>query len=275
MAQLSQLSKREREVVNLLLQGKSNKLIAGSLGISDRTVEFHLKNIYAKYQVSSRIELILKLGNSTGKVEIEKLGDSTVDSLGESAENRDTRNSRTDWVPSFRDTVSKIGKELEMKNLLNTKHVLVGVIAALLTGFVWVALMRRFGHASLDSIKPWILPLVVILTMIGLSVGLFGKRNGNTPGKVFISTLFGTGLGSFVMLPLTVLVVLPLGKLAESLGLVNRAAISTEVTSTLVYTAMIAIWLIVGIVIGILLLSVTIKRSRQNISKTPAPEHRF
>ncbi len=60
----NQLSEREKEVVRLLLQGKSNKLIALSLGISVRTVEFHLKNIYAKFQVNSRIELILKLGHA-------------------------------------------------------------------------------------------------------------------------------------------------------------------------------------------------------------------
>lgn len=42
MAQISPLSNREREVVQLLLEGKSNKLIALALGISDRTVEFHL-----------------------------------------------------------------------------------------------------------------------------------------------------------------------------------------------------------------------------------------
>ena len=55
MAQFNKLSNREWEVAKLLLQGKSNKLIASALGISDRTVEFHLKNIYAKFQVSSRI----------------------------------------------------------------------------------------------------------------------------------------------------------------------------------------------------------------------------
>lgn len=115
MAQFNQLSNREREVVKLLLQGKSNKLIALSLGISDRTVEFHLKNIYSKYQVSSRIELILKLGNATGKVESENLGRSTVDGTGESIENRDRFNSHMGWAASFRDTVSIIGKESEMK----------------------------------------------------------------------------------------------------------------------------------------------------------------
>ena len=61
MARFNPLTPREREVVKLLLQGKSNKLIALSLGISRRTVEFHLKNVYAKFQVSSRVELILQL----------------------------------------------------------------------------------------------------------------------------------------------------------------------------------------------------------------------
>lgn len=60
------LSQREEEVVELLLQGKSNKQIAAALHISERTVEFHLKNIYAKCKVNSRVELILELGKSTG-----------------------------------------------------------------------------------------------------------------------------------------------------------------------------------------------------------------
>src|SRR5512141_2917200 len=108
MSPLSRLSKREWEVVELLLQGKSNKLIALSLGISERTVEFHLKNVYAKFQVSSRIELILKLGHATGAAKIEELGYSTVDRQGESTENRDEFNSQMDWT-SFKRAVSIIG----------------------------------------------------------------------------------------------------------------------------------------------------------------------
>ena len=73
MAQDIQLSGREKEVVNLLLQGKSNKQIALSLNISVRTVEFHLKNVYAKFQVSSRVELILALVNATGSFRNEEL----------------------------------------------------------------------------------------------------------------------------------------------------------------------------------------------------------
>ena len=77
-----QLSKREKEVLKLVLQGKSNKQIALSLDITVRTVEFHLKNVYAKFQVSSRIELLLKLGHATGGAKIEELGYSTVDGQG-------------------------------------------------------------------------------------------------------------------------------------------------------------------------------------------------
>ncbi|HRO91225.1 MAG TPA: LuxR C-terminal-related transcriptional regulator, partial [Promineifilum sp.] len=65
MEQLPRLSNREWDVVNLLREGKSNKMIASALGITERTVEFHLKNIYDKLQVGSRVELVLKLGEST------------------------------------------------------------------------------------------------------------------------------------------------------------------------------------------------------------------
>jgi LuxR family maltose regulon positive regulatory protein len=61
MTSTDDLGKREQEVVELLLQGKSNKQIALILGISDHTVEFHLKNLYAKLQVLSRTEAIKKL----------------------------------------------------------------------------------------------------------------------------------------------------------------------------------------------------------------------
>ncbi|CAG0937649.1 HTH-type transcriptional regulator MalT [Thermoflexales bacterium] len=57
-------SERENNVVKLLLQGKSNKQIAFELGISTRTVEFLLDNIYAKLGVTSRTEAVLKLSEN-------------------------------------------------------------------------------------------------------------------------------------------------------------------------------------------------------------------
>lgn len=75
-----EFSKRQQQVVELLLQGTSNKQIASKLGISESTVEFHLRNIYAKLQVNSRTEAILKLGKSTGLTQAE-LRESLVDPL--------------------------------------------------------------------------------------------------------------------------------------------------------------------------------------------------
>jgi DNA-binding NarL/FixJ family response regulator len=57
----SQFSLRERQIIELLLQGKTNKEIALLLQISRRTVEFHASNIYAKLGVHSRTEFILRL----------------------------------------------------------------------------------------------------------------------------------------------------------------------------------------------------------------------
>ena len=138
------LSKREMEVFLLVLQGKSNKQIA--LALSVRTVEFHLKNVYAKFQVSSRIELLLKLGPATGVTNIEELGYSTVDRRGEKADNRDEFDPRMDWA-TFRGAVSIIGKELIMKALLKKPSAFLPLgmsLGALATVLIYVAL---FGPA--------------------------------------------------------------------------------------------------------------------------------
>jgi DNA-binding NarL/FixJ family response regulator len=51
------LTARERELVSLVLQGDSNKQIAGKLGISEQTVKNTLSNAYARLGVQSRGEL--------------------------------------------------------------------------------------------------------------------------------------------------------------------------------------------------------------------------
>lgn len=48
------LSAREREILNLLEHGLSNKEIAGKLDLSPFTVKNHLARIYAKLRVRSR-----------------------------------------------------------------------------------------------------------------------------------------------------------------------------------------------------------------------------
>jgi len=56
-ARLERLSAREREVMDRVLEGKPNKLIAHELGISMRTVEVHRSNVFAKMEVRSAVEL--------------------------------------------------------------------------------------------------------------------------------------------------------------------------------------------------------------------------
>jgi len=107
MAQYDELSNREKEVLDQLLEGKSNKQIASSLHITESTVEFHLKNVYTKCRVSSRTELILKLGQST------------VAGKGDVVENRD-RLSLKNWAARLKDVISYNMKELGMSEMANS-----------------------------------------------------------------------------------------------------------------------------------------------------------
>ena len=53
------LTERERHVLRLLHNGVSNKQIARELGITVRTVEFHLGNVYQKMGVACRTQAVL------------------------------------------------------------------------------------------------------------------------------------------------------------------------------------------------------------------------
>ncbi|HLX59485.1 MAG TPA: LuxR C-terminal-related transcriptional regulator [Ktedonobacteraceae bacterium] len=57
---LESLTAREMEVLRLLARGLRNKEIAGRLYVSERTVNFHLANIYQKLNVSGRTEALSK-----------------------------------------------------------------------------------------------------------------------------------------------------------------------------------------------------------------------
>jgi two-component system response regulator DctR len=54
---LATLSEREREVMELMLAGKMNKVIAAELGIAMRTVEVHRAKIFEKLGVRNAVEL--------------------------------------------------------------------------------------------------------------------------------------------------------------------------------------------------------------------------
>ena len=55
-----ELTERERQVVQLLSEGLSNKLIADRLGISDHTAKFHVNGVMIKLGASTRTEAVVE-----------------------------------------------------------------------------------------------------------------------------------------------------------------------------------------------------------------------
>jgi DNA-binding CsgD family transcriptional regulator len=54
------LTERERQVMNLLMLGLTNKRIAQHLRITERTVKFHVAGLLRKHSAATRLELMLK-----------------------------------------------------------------------------------------------------------------------------------------------------------------------------------------------------------------------
>ena len=54
---LESLTNRERQIMDLVLAGKLNKIIADELNISMRTVEVHRANLFDKMQIKTAVEL--------------------------------------------------------------------------------------------------------------------------------------------------------------------------------------------------------------------------
>jgi two-component system response regulator FixJ len=58
VSRIAELSAREREVLDMLVAGKPNKLIAGELGLSPRTVEAHRARLMSRLGVRSLAEAV-------------------------------------------------------------------------------------------------------------------------------------------------------------------------------------------------------------------------
>ena len=54
---LTQLTPQQLQIVRLVAGGASNKDVAAQLVLSPRTVDYHLRNVFAKIGISSRAEL--------------------------------------------------------------------------------------------------------------------------------------------------------------------------------------------------------------------------
>lgn len=68
-AAVEALTRRERDVLQRLAEGLSNRAIASALGISDHTVKFHLASIFGKLGAGTRTEAV-RIGLRQGLVTI-------------------------------------------------------------------------------------------------------------------------------------------------------------------------------------------------------------
>jgi len=72
------LSNREAEVAELVSRGLSNKEVANQLFVTEKTVKFHLTNIYKKMNVKSRAQLIVWCLPHVGFVESETRSEAPI-----------------------------------------------------------------------------------------------------------------------------------------------------------------------------------------------------
>ncbi|HLO13535.1 MAG TPA: LuxR C-terminal-related transcriptional regulator [Anaerolineales bacterium] len=74
MASLSDLTPREKEILRLVLAGRTNKAIAATISISEKTVEFHLNKIYTKIGMRSRtLAIVWALQHGIGTAETREI----------------------------------------------------------------------------------------------------------------------------------------------------------------------------------------------------------
>ena len=59
------ISRSEMIIMNLVKQGLTNQKISSELEISVNTVKYHLKNLYKKFGVSNRVEVINRYNELT------------------------------------------------------------------------------------------------------------------------------------------------------------------------------------------------------------------
>lgn len=72
------LSRREKEVLDGVLENLANKEIASRLSISERTVKFHVSSLFIKFKVRSRMELMRQIPGFLGNT---LFGGTAVDSV--------------------------------------------------------------------------------------------------------------------------------------------------------------------------------------------------
>jgi DNA-binding CsgD family transcriptional regulator len=227
----SKLSPRETEVVDLVLRGKSNKQIAFQLGITERTVEFHLKNVYAKLGIGSRMELAVKLWKSAGDGAEGTLRESTVVEDVEIAQN----GNQPMWAASVKRMLSVIKKEfaMTMKTILSDlgNTIQKNLFAFSLFYFIAAGLTTHYLIVGFGLyFLPSYLLLGLVLGFCSLYLGL--RWQGIKAGEVQIRPVWAAG---FLALPF-------LAGLFDLMLLATLAKFMGEVTVNLIGLSSQAVW---------------------------------
>ena len=142
LTQANRFSEREKEVIELLLQGNSNKQIALALAIAESTVESHLTRIYAKLGVGSRVEAILRL-NERGKTLEPDIDGETGESIIEIEDPIVYSPSEPVLLNRERQAAKKISLEEIIRFLVTYKIPI----------FIWILLLTVIGLVFLSSKK--------------------------------------------------------------------------------------------------------------------------
>ena len=104
------LSRREVEVVVLVLEGLTNREVANRLCVAEKTVKFHLTNIYKKLHISRRSQIIWTLPLSDF-VEARRNSGTTVNSPAKEttmmSKKTGTDNGMTEIIPAGCITVAE------------------------------------------------------------------------------------------------------------------------------------------------------------------------
>lgn len=72
---LSEVTRREKEILTLIATGMTNQQVGGNLNITEATVKSHLTNVYGKLNVNDRTEAVVR-AMQRGLIELDNLGSS-------------------------------------------------------------------------------------------------------------------------------------------------------------------------------------------------------
>ena len=150
-----------------------------------------------------------------------------------------------------------------MKKLWHSKHIRVGALSAIFAGALWIFALISSATILPHEIFTWTLPMIIVWALTGSTLGYTGERSGFSLRRVFFSALLGTGLSVFAIIPFMLKVVVPVGKLAERLHLIDPSTMQGDVATAMAIVVMLVIWLFGGLSLGNGLLFLTIKHPEQ------------